>query len=190
MQDFIIVVISALVATALMTVVMYLFSWEDFKKGDMVRAIGSIFTSYSNAFMPGLILHAIGGIFFGFVYFIALDFLGFNDTVSNAAFGTFIGACHGFTLAFPMQAGLSEFHPVKEFQEFTIPISLIHIAGHIIYGFILSTLIGGYLTGGVPLFLALLAAALILLGIATGILLRGEFRHHHPAGPATKQHTG
>ena len=173
MEQVFVILTSGIVATLIMTAVMYLLTWQDFRRGDMVRAIGSLITrDYQRAFVYGLIVHGLVGITFAFLYYWALSFLGFDHVLNNMTYGALMGACHGFVVAFPLHVGLAEYHPVREFQKFTIPIALVHITGHIIYGLFVAALMGAYLTGGLPSFLVAFAAALFLLGLVAIQLLR------------------
>jgi hypothetical protein len=53
-----------------------------------------------------------------------------------------IGIFHGVVFSFLLVILVAEHHPLEQFREAGSEVAIAHLAGHIIYGLILGTLVG------------------------------------------------
>ena len=140
---FIKVVFAGLVGTFGMSLFMWLIHRTGIANADMIRAIGSMFThSYENAFSPGLIIHFIVGTIIAFFYVLLINLLSPTSHIYSILAGAMIGLFHGVAFAFVLVISVAEHHPLEQFREAGFEVAIAHLAGHIIYGLIVGTMVG------------------------------------------------
>ena len=72
------VLLVGIVATACMSLSLYLIHWSGFANGDMVRALGSWVTRrYEDSLRIGLLIHFSAGVAFALIYVQAWQMTGF-----------------------------------------------------------------------------------------------------------------
>ncbi|MGE0172868.1 MAG: hypothetical protein AB7T49_08790 [Oligoflexales bacterium] len=145
MNTFLIVLLAGVAGTLAMTIFMYVCHWSKFANGDMVRAIGSIFTKkYENSFVPGLAVHFTNGILFAFIYYYAwqrLGILGAAETTDMNVMpliGLMTGFVHGFVVSFSLVVAVAEHHPLEQFRRVGFAVALVHVLGHVVYGLVVA----------------------------------------------------
>jgi len=107
---------AGIIATAGMTIFLWIFDKTGKTNANMVRAVGSAITrSIETSLWPGLIIQFASGIVFAFIYITALKMLQLQAISSLVIAGGVIGFGHGFAFSFVMVI-LAEHHPVEKFQ--------------------------------------------------------------------------
>jgi len=146
MGTVIVTIIAGLLGTAGMTFVMWLIHRAGIANADMVRAIGSMFTSsIEDALTPGVIIHFIAGSIIAFFYVILISLFGPTSVAATIGTGAMIGLFHGVTFSFLLIIAVAEHHPIEEFRDAGFEVAISHLVGHVIYGLIVGTVVG--LTG-------------------------------------------
>ena len=126
-----------------MSLVMWLITRSGLANADMIRAIGSIYTrSYSNALLPGFIMHFTAGIIFAFLYLVFLSLFSLGSVGAYIGMGAMTGVFHGLVVSFLLVVSVAEHHPLEQFQEAGSEVAVAHLFGHIIYGLIVGAVLG------------------------------------------------
>ena len=106
---------------------------------DMTRALGSLFTkSRKYSYRIGIILQAISGIIFAFIYIFAFLLINPHDFINFIGVGILMGFIQGAVVGFVLVAAVAENHPLPEFRQAGFSVALAHWAGHLVYGFLVS----------------------------------------------------
>jgi len=143
MANVILTIIAGLIGTGGMTLVMWLISKSGMANADMVRAIGSIFTrNLDESLTPGLIIHFIVGSLIAFIYVILISLFAPTSVAATIGTGAMIGLFHGVAFSFLLVVAVAEHHPLEDFRNAGLEVALAHLAGHIIYGLLVGTVIG------------------------------------------------
>jgi hypothetical protein len=138
-----IAILGGLLGTGGMTLVLYSFDRAGLTNGDMVRAIGSIFTkSYENAFVPGIILHFLSGIIFSLIYTIIIDLFNVDSIAGVISYAITIGIFHGAVVALLLVVAVAEHHPIEKFQKAGFAVAFLHWGAHVVFGLIVGLIIG------------------------------------------------
>lgn len=136
-------VFAGIAGTLSMTLLMWFIHRSGIANADMIRAIGSMLTrSYENAFSPGLIIHFIVGAVIAFFYVLLINLFAPSTVVYNTLTGAMIGLFHGVAFAFILVISVAEYHPLEQFREAGFEVAIAHLAGHIVYGLIVGTIVG------------------------------------------------
>ncbi len=143
MDAYLLTLATGIVATALMTVVLYGIHWRGFANADMLRALGSLFTrSEANSLAPGIVLHFLMGIVFAFLYVGFWSALPLAALWSYLAVGLIFGLGHGLVVSFALVILVAEHHPLQRFQNAGMGVAIAHLLGHVIYGLTVGLLAG------------------------------------------------
>lgn len=146
MSTFFITILAGIVATAGMSIMLWLISHTGFANAKMIRAIGSMITgSYENSFTPGLVVHFIVGIVIAFAYVAIISVLAPTSLAGTIATGAMIGVAHGVAFGFLLVVTVAEHHPLEQFRKAGMEVAVVHFAGHVLYGILIGTVVG--LTG-------------------------------------------
>jgi hypothetical protein len=107
---------------------------------DMVKALGSFGVGDvgPRARTLGFILHTAGGAVIGIFYGYLVALLELNDRPAIVLAGVILGFFHGLTVCFMLMMWISERHPVETYRRATIPVGLVHLTGHIVYGLLVA----------------------------------------------------
>jgi len=139
----ILTIIAGLIGTGGMTLAMWLINKSGMANADMVRAIGSIFTrNLDESLTPGLIIHFIVGSLIAFIYVILISLFAPTSVAATIGTGAMIGLFHGVAFSFLLVVAVAEHHPLEDFRNAGLEVALAHLAGHIIYGLLVGTVIG------------------------------------------------
>lgn len=141
-MDLVYIIVCGIIGTSAMTFVMWLITKQGIANADMVRAIGSIFSSKENALSAGLIIHYVAGIVVAFIYLVLISLFQPVSLLGYAVTGTAIGIFHGVAFAFILVVVVAEHHPQEEFRNAGLEVALAHLAGHIVYGLIVGIVAG------------------------------------------------
>jgi uncharacterized membrane protein YagU involved in acid resistance len=143
MEQVVKTIFAGILGTGGMSFVMWLITRSGVANADMIRAIGSIFTrSYENSFKPGLIIHLVTGTVIAFIYILLINLLSPTSIAYFILTGAMIGLFHGVAFSFLLVVSVAEHHPLERFREAGSEVAVAHLAGHIIYGLIVGTLVG------------------------------------------------
>lgn len=143
MTTIIFVIISGLIATAIMSLFMEFLTKSDVANADMVRAVGSIITkSYDESIKTGLIIQFVFGVFFSFIYFLIFGYFVPANLLIAIISGFAIGFFHGMVVSIGIIIVVAEHHPLERFRDAGFEVAVGHVAGHIIYGLILGLIYG------------------------------------------------
>lgn len=125
--------ISALAMTEFMLKVSSAYS----KRVDMVKALGSFFTrNLEGAQELGKRIHIASGLLFGALYFMAMYLIGGLNFPYAIFLGIGFGFFHGLVVSYVLMFYASEKHPIKEYRDATLEEGLLHLVGHVIFGFV------------------------------------------------------
>lgn len=137
--------VAGIVGTAGMSLFMHLITRSGVTNANMMGAIGSLLTkSMESAFLVGGILHFISGIGFAMLYTLLFNFFSISGFLASAGVGLAFGFAHGFVLSFVLVASVAEHHPLPEFRDAGIFVAVAHLIGHVIYGFLVGSVVGLY----------------------------------------------
>src|SRR5690349_7615707 len=114
-----------------MTAVMKLVARSGWARGDMIVAVGSLFTkTRETAFSVGLILHTLSAIVFGQIYTVILLALELTDWPSGFFAGVGFGVFHGLIVSLSLCWVVADQHPLEEFRRAGMSVALTHFLGH------------------------------------------------------------
>lgn len=135
MTTFFEVLATGLIATLAMTGVIALLHGASLSMSDMIRAIGSIFTSdHSKTFRVGLIVHLTVGCASAFFYVAIWSMFEFSGFLQYALLGTIAGLGQGLLTSIVLIRSVSEHHPLARFRNLGFGIGVVFLAAHIVYG--------------------------------------------------------
>lgn len=118
-----------------MYVAMRIINLTGWAEGDMILAVGSlVLKRRENAFAVGTAIHWITAVIFAFCYLLALSSLKFLQFPQAAVCGVFFGVLHGIVVSLALVWVVSDQHPLEEFRSASLPIGVMHFAGHVAYG--------------------------------------------------------
>ena len=130
--------IAGVLAIFFMSLVMALFNFFKLAEADMIRAVGSLLTrKVSNAFFPGLVIQIIMSVFFTLIYGFLFNLLPEKYLIHIPAIGAGFGLFHGGVVSWAIASIVSDYHPVKRFQEAKLEEALAHTVGHIVFGLVI-----------------------------------------------------
>jgi hypothetical protein len=131
------VLVVGIVATAFMSLSLYLIHWSGFANGDMVRALGSLVTRrYENSLPVGWVIHFSAGAAFSVLYTLAWQMSGFPAETLGVLICTVFGLFHGAVVSLLLVVIVAEHHPLERFQEAGLRVAITHVAAHVVYGFV------------------------------------------------------
>ncbi|MGK0176559.1 MAG: hypothetical protein ACJAYS_000622 [Lentimonas sp.] len=140
--------ISGLVGAFAMTGFMLKVSSTYSKRVDMVKALGSFFTHKpEGAEELGKKIHALSGLLFGIIYFVAMYLIGALTFPYPIFLGIGFGFFHGLIMSYVLMFYASEKHPIEEYREATLEEGLLHLVGHVIFGAVVG-LMGAFFSLG------------------------------------------
>ncbi len=134
MQSLFVPFLAGVLGAAAMSFLLLLPAWLGFPRVDLVRAMGSYITGdRERAFTPGLIIHFLVGIFFGYVYY-----WGFRFTLVplTALHGLFAGTVHGTLIMLFVAIAILEHHPNQRYQRRGPMTGFAQLLGHLVYGLV------------------------------------------------------
>jgi hypothetical protein len=136
-------VVAGLIGTAGMELVLRTITKSGWANADMVRALGSLFTrSIDNAYGVGIIIHFASGIFFAFLYSLAINAFNVHNVLLTTASGILIGFIHGGAVGFVLVTAVAEHHPLPQFKKAEFSVGVAHWIGHVVYGFLVGLVYG------------------------------------------------
>jgi hypothetical protein len=140
-------ILTSLAAGALGVFAMEMVTWlitrDGWAKGNMIVAVGSLFTrSIQNAFRVGVIIHGISGFGFAVLYVYAMMKLGLSHLPNSFFTGIGFGILHGLVVSLALVWVVAERHPLEEFQEAGLAVGVSHFAGHVAYGAAVGLVVG------------------------------------------------
>lgn len=137
------VLTAGLLGGAAMELTMWLIARKGWAKGNMIVALGSLFThARANAFRVGVMVHAFSAIIFATLYTLALMALHYTVLPEAFALGMGFGFVHGMLVSLALVWVVADQHPLEEFKEADLAIGLCHLAGHVAYGGIVGVVVG------------------------------------------------
>jgi len=137
------VLAAGLAGGAAMELCMWLISRAGWAKGNMIVALGSLFThARLNAFRVGVIIHAFSAIVFATLYALALMALHATALPLSFTVGLGMGLVHGLLVSLALVWVVADRHPLEEFKEADLAIGLCHLAGHVAFGGVVGLVVG------------------------------------------------
>ena len=132
MQGILVPLLAGLLGTAAMSFLLLSPAWLGLPRVDLVRAMGSYITgNRETAFTPGIVLHFLVGILFGYVYYWGYRFALVPLTPLSGLAG---GAVHGTLIMLFVSIAVLEHHPDKRYQRRGPMTGFAQLLGHIVYG--------------------------------------------------------
>jgi len=125
-----------------MTAVMKLVARTGWARGDMIVAVGSLFTkTRATAFSVGLVLHVLSAIVFGQIYTVLLIGLSLAAWPEGLFAGAGFGVFHGLVVSLALCWVVADQHPLEEFRRTGVSVALTHFIGHVAYGVVVGLVI-------------------------------------------------
>lgn len=110
---------------------------------NMVIALGSFFSGrMDNASHLGTLIHAAAGTFFGLVYALAFDAIGYLTLPGTFLLGLGIGLLHGVLVSYALMISVGERHPIEKYRRVTLQVGVLHLLGHVYFGGVVGLLVG------------------------------------------------
>lgn len=132
------VLLVGIVATACMSLCLYLMHWSGSANGDMVRALGSLVTRRDENSLPiGWVIHFSAGAAFSVIYAQALEMTGFPVATLGVLICGVFALFHGSVVSLLLVVVIAEHHPLERFQQAGLRVAIVHIAAHLVYGLVL-----------------------------------------------------
>ncbi|HVO73245.1 MAG TPA: hypothetical protein VMT35_04425, partial [Ignavibacteriaceae bacterium] len=82
------------------------------------------------------------GIFFAFLYSLAITAFNVHNVPLTAASGVLIGFIHGGVVGFMLVTAVAEHHPLPQFQKAGFSVGVAHWIAHVVYGFLVGLIFG------------------------------------------------
>jgi hypothetical protein len=134
---------AGLIGGAAMELTMWLIARKGWAKGNMLVALGSLFThARTNAFRVGMIIHAFSAVGFAMLYAIGMMALSYTTLPYSLLVGLGFGFVHGMLVSLALVWVVADQHPLEEFKEADLAIGLCHLAGHVTYGGVVGLVVG------------------------------------------------
>ncbi len=134
---------AGIIATAGMTIFLFVVSKSGIMKADILKSIGSLFTkSKDSSSKVGLIIHAVVGIIFSFIYVLLMSLFEVKGFISSVGAGTLIGVVHAAVVSLVLIPSVAEGHPIKPIQKDGFTVAVSQGVAHIIYGFLIGLVVG------------------------------------------------
>ena len=132
MKESIVPFFAGLVGVIAMSLFMLLPARLGLARVDVIRAVGAFITrKRETAFVPGLIIHGMVGIAFGYIYY---WFFHLSHLPLNALSGLFGGLVHGVVVMLFVGIAVLEHHPMKRYQRRGPMTGFAQVLGHAVYG--------------------------------------------------------
>jgi hypothetical protein len=126
-----------------MELTMWLISRAGWAKGNMIIALGSLFTrTRQSGFRVGAIIHAFSAVLFATLYTLAMLQFGFTALPAALVAGLIVGFVHGMLVSLMLVWVVADQHPLEEFKEADLAIGVCHLAGHVAFGGVVGLVIG------------------------------------------------
>ena len=178
-MEIIVTVTGAVIATLVMTAVMYALVWDGFAHGDMIRLLGQDITQQPKRyFSMGMLLYLGTGLLLCGLYYKALSFFQFDSVTISAGFGGFMGFTQGFILMNFYIVELGARHPNEQYKNYWLPLAFAHWFGHILFGAALGSMISAFLIDGTEGFLIACSVNLLIAGGLTLMARKTEILSH------------
>jgi len=131
--------VGGLLGTLLMTLSLLLPKWLGIGNVDVIRAVGALITrKVHHAFVPGLILHLVSGIFFAYIY----SFILFLSHIPfNAMTGLLMGTLHGVVVMLLVSIMIMEHHPIAYYHKRGPMTGFAQLLAHMLYGLIVGSIV-------------------------------------------------
>jgi len=141
--------IAGLIGVIVMNIFLRAVKIFNVPESQMIRAIGSIVTKNADtAMVPGTILHAIGGLFFAYVYYVLIHFTPeiSNEMEGGAVIFMFIcgliGIVHGLLVTLFLVISVAQYHPLERYRSMEPSDMAAHVIAHGAYGATVGFMIG------------------------------------------------
>ena len=135
--------LSGVIGTAGMTLLLFAMTKSNVINVDLLGALGSLFTKkLSSATRVGLMIHAVVGIIFAFIYVLIISAFKINTFINCIGAGILIGFIHASLVSFLLVPSVAESHPIKKFQKEGFVVAFSYWTAHILYGFLIGLVIG------------------------------------------------
>lgn len=132
--------IAGLVGSLAMSALMLLpLRFQHFRV-DVIRPMGAYITrNREQAFLPGLMIHLLMGVLFGYLYTWTFRFMGIP---LNWITGAFAGVIHGVIFMLLVSILVLEHHPIELYQKRGVSTGIAQVFGHVVYGFCVGLISG------------------------------------------------
>jgi hypothetical protein len=131
--------LGGLLGTLIMTLSLLMPKWLGIGNVDVVRAVGALITrKVHHAFVPGVIIHFISGIFFAYVYSLIL-FL--SHIPFNAMTGLMMGTLHGVVVMLLVSIVIMEHHPIAYYHKRGPMTGFAQLMAHMLYGLVVGSVV-------------------------------------------------
>jgi len=135
--------LAGLLGMVAMELAMWLITRSGWAQGNMIVALGSLFTrTRQNAFGVGLVAHTVAAVFFAELYLLGMLEFGLVGWPVSLFTGIGFGLLHGMVVTLTLVWIVADHHPLEEFQEAGLAVGVSHIAGHVAYGAVVGAVIG------------------------------------------------
>ncbi len=138
------VVLAGLVATAAMSVFLWLLRATRTVDAELVPALGGLVVKEERLWKPvGWLLHVVVGVAFAFVYLGVWSLFDVTGPATFILLGVAVGFAHGLVFSIMLVNLVSEHHPRKKFRmEVGMGVALSYLLAHVVYGLALGAVTG------------------------------------------------
>lgn len=120
---------------------------------DMIKALGSFYSGkLEGSERLGTLIHLASGLIFGLIYGLTLLAIGMVHLPQSLFLGLGFGFLHGLIVCYALMIFMGERHPLEQYRNVTLQVGVIHLLGHLLFGFLVGFFCGvgswlGHLAG-------------------------------------------
>lgn len=131
--------LGGILGTVAMTVFLLFPRWLKLGNVDVIRAVGALITGkVENASQPGIVIHAVSGIFFAYIYAAVIVFS--KLPVVWWVFAV-LGAIHGVVVMLLVCIMVMEHHPLARYHDRGPMTGFMQLLAHAIYGVVVGIVV-------------------------------------------------
>jgi hypothetical protein len=90
----------------------------------------------------GIVIHFVSGIFFAFLYSLAITAFNVHNVLLTTGSGVLIGFIHGGVVGFLLVTAVAEHHPLPQFKKAEFSVGVAHWIGHVVFGLLVGLIAG------------------------------------------------
>ena len=142
-MEFLYAALFGLVATAVMTSLLYLVNQSGSEMGTLVKGIGSaVPTPAGGSQTPGVLVHVIAGLAFAYLYEALGRELALPQPGQMLALGDAVGIVRGIVVSAVLALLAFDQEPMEHMTRAGMGVGTVHVLGNVVYGLCVSALFG------------------------------------------------
>lgn len=142
-MDIVYALVFGLIATAVMSLVLFVLRSSGFPNAELVRGIAStVPCPSSGSEAPGVIVHLLAGMLLGLVYLLVGRNLGPVGAGGLLLLGLGVGLLRGLAASIVLTVLAADQDPWQKFLDAGMGVAFCHLVGNLVFGLALSVLYG------------------------------------------------